>query len=177
MVHGRRTDALPLVHVFHPPRIGFRESLYALTPRKCIVVRPRVLVGGTTQSPDLIKLVEVRLSGQNWFAGKHLSKDTSILHVSKHRGEAFKIAHPMPHISISAPYCLAPKSNSGGRYHLVTTQFVYLRLWEPASVATVGSNVRARPKSAIFNEPSLEISRLAAFISRCKMWFLNRMSA
>ena len=83
----------------------------------------------------------------------------------------------MPHMSISAPYCLAPKSSSGGRYHLVTTQFVYLRLWEPVSVMTDGSNDRARPKSAIFNEPSLEISKLAAFMSRCKMWFLGGVSA
>ena len=91
-------------------------------------------------------------------------------------GGIVKTTYPMPQMSISAPYCLAPKSNSGGRYHLVTTQFVYLRLWEPVSVATDGSNVRARPKSAIFKEPSLEMSKLAAFMSRCKIWFLDDMS-
>ena len=53
---------------------------------------------------------------------------------------------------------------------------MYLRLWEPVSVTTDGSNVRARPKSAIFNEPSLEISKLAAFMSRCKIWFLGGVS-
>lgn len=36
------------------------------------------------------------------------------------------IMHPTPQTSTDGPYILAPRSNSGGRYHNVTTRLVYL---------------------------------------------------
>lgn len=83
--------------------------------------------------------------------------------------------YPTPQISTSPPYCLAPNKSSGGLYHRVTTQFVYFLCCSGGRLAMsrtrFGSNARARPKSAIISEPVFEISKFAAFMSRCKMWF------
>jgi hypothetical protein len=37
--------------------------------------------------------------------------------------------HPMPHMSTAELYCWAPKSSSGGRYHLAHTWLVSLQGW------------------------------------------------
>jgi hypothetical protein len=88
-----------------------------------------------------------------------------------HRGPCSKQVYinnyPTPHISIAVVYRRSPKNNSGGRYHLVTTQLVYSF---PSS-----SSPLASPKSAICNMPSLLINRLAAFISRCKILFCREI--
>jgi hypothetical protein len=50
---------------------------------------------------------------------------------------------PIDHTSIYEEYTVGPKSNSGARYHKLTTYWVI----------TVGDIFLARPKSHIFNIP------------------------
>src|ERR1700691_6215901 len=132
-----------------------------------------MLIRSSTKCPDLLQLVDVRSPRQNRSPHEHLAQDTSMNTISDDRpGQIANNAHPIPHISTSPPYCLAPNKSSGGLYHLVTTQFVYLRsLPRSCPLPPTGSNARAKPKSAMRSEPSLDISRLAAFMSRCRIWF------
>lgn len=104
------------------------------------------------------------------------------------------IIHPTPHISIAHPYRASPIKSSGGRYHRVTTQFVYrappppregpplrgshcgisgVRGSQPGLVVLYGL---ARPKSAIWRDPWLLIRRLAALRSRWRILFLCKYS-
>ena len=66
--------------------------------------------------------------------------------------------YPMPHISTGGPYLVSPKISSGGRYHRVTTMFVYFRF------RSSGLYVLASPKSANFRFPWLSINMFAAML-------------
>jgi hypothetical protein len=51
--------------------------LYSLTPRQSIEIRPGMLVGSATHLPNLLELVQVRISGKDRMSQKHLSEYTA----------------------------------------------------------------------------------------------------
>jgi hypothetical protein len=104
IICSRRADNVPLIHVLDSPRIRFGEPLYALASRKRVIIGPRVLVGGTAQSPDLIELVKVRVSRKDRFPCKHLSENTPTLHVSAHVGEGYPKSRTLSPIYQSPPH-------------------------------------------------------------------------
>lgn len=62
----------------------------------------------------------------NWSASEFPQRIGLLVHISP-------IIHPTPHMSIAQPYRASPIKSSGGRYHRVTTQFVYLAPPPPRS--------------------------------------------
>ena len=50
------------------------------------------------------------------------------IHLVQNKSIAIPKTHPTLHMSISGPYFLVSRSNSGQRYHSVTTGFVRLIL-------------------------------------------------
>lgn len=168
MILVKPKSDLPIVGVPRP---------HTLTARQQVPAWPCSLVRCAAQLPYLLELIQVRRSGKNGPVREHLAKYTSANNVNDvHDGSGVKCTYPIPHMSTSPPYWRAPSRSSGGRYQRVTTQLVYLRSFPRTSSFTcviLGSNARARPKSAIFRQPSFEMRRLAAFMSRCRIWFCD----
>jgi hypothetical protein len=51
--------------------------LHSLTPRQSIEIRPGMLVGSATHLPNLLELVQVRISGKDRMSQEHLPEYTA----------------------------------------------------------------------------------------------------
>jgi len=51
--------------------------LHSLTPRQSIEIWPGMLVGSATHLPNLLELVQVRISGKDRMSQEHLSEYTA----------------------------------------------------------------------------------------------------
>jgi hypothetical protein len=158
-------------------------------------VRELVTRRRTAELPDLGQLSLVGLALHDGSPVEHLrnnaskpsiqwtsliSTHTSVNKEGKENEGERERAYPTPQRSMLGPYLVIPMSSSGGRYHLVTTMFVYSL--PPSALAPppreeVELKVRARPKSAILRTPSLLMSRFAVFMSRWRIEFCQRETA
>lgn len=78
--------------------------LHSLTPRQSIEIRPCMLVGSATHLPNLLELVQVRISGKDRMSQEHLSEYTA---ENKRqltmRYDGWIVIYPTPQMSISPP--------------------------------------------------------------------------
>ena len=85
------------------------------------------VVGRADELKDAHALLDVGFAFEDGFQFEHFAEDaaadaTSVFaHSTCH---TFGCAYPTPHMSIAGVYFRNVSSNSGGRYHLVTTKLV-----------------------------------------------------
>lgn len=115
-----------------PPREQVAEMtmnhifrLDQLIPWQCGEPLPSLSRWSSKNTVNHIQLMDFIIALEHWFLGEKLQHDAAgQYHQQRAVREGTSEAYPALHISTSGPYTVAPKSNSGGRYHKVMTRLV-----------------------------------------------------